>query len=465
MKTLTPFLVIFARAFGSSVDEEVNMRPKRGRGGGSKVASDIFAAPYEPVGGVIPDLYCSFNDQDEALCATKERFGDVESLTAFNISEGAAQSQVIGVTTYPPIGGVEKKKTLGRRAFGKIKSMVVKSAVPKTGKEPPLKKHDVKPEKRIAVSGLTEIDISKAATFTSTNPSHHLDFTFVDKSNDHKTYVLDRVEEVGFIDVFEAYNKRSQFKFGSAQPNVILEYDGRLSMRRDGNLIEIMEDRVIANRYFWTLPSNKDSTWQDFAKFYYGFFFKLPSGRYAFYAEDCILRGPPLVTEVFQGDKVILKRLGKVEGPELYPYFDVGFDLKVNAASEVHMKQPKRDAQSGMSCAFARKRVCLRGMYSATNRPDGRGMYLSLYPTSKRSMVVAFNSNHQTFTLAYNDLTLSPRREQEGEVIVLTSPYKKYCDNYFNITAKYVYDKWNDVVYFIPRDESSPKLKLNHRRP
>ncbi|KAF4673983.1 hypothetical protein FOL47_009901 [Perkinsus chesapeaki] len=185
----------------------------------------------------------------------------------------------------------------------------------------------------------------------------------------------------------------------------------------------------------------------------------------------------------FEEDNVILKRLGHVEGSELYPYFDVGFDLKVNKAGEVHLvgknglkydyklaNDSCRDSRSPKkfykcSTFFTNTRIMSadnppNDVYSAYGRRDGHADRLYINSTTNMAYFNIFDSSRGSLMYTSDDYSYHLEKEPDGLVFVLKNDISHFSDIYFNITAKYVYDSAQNLVYFTPKNKSIPTLRM-----
>ncbi|KAF4680046.1 hypothetical protein FOZ60_014158 [Perkinsus olseni] len=137
---------------------------------------------------------------------------------------------------------------------------------------------------------------------------------------------------------------------------------------------------------------------------------------------------------VFKDGDVILKRRGgHTEGPELYPYFDVGFDLKV---SPMHPDVVQMVAKDG----------------TADRQPDGE---YSAYPGPDFNAIHFYTEN--TVLYITGDATYELVKQGPRELFKFKNDAYKFSERFYKIAAEFFYDPGNDTVLFIPNDRSIPE--------
>ncbi|KAF4655711.1 hypothetical protein FOZ61_007426, partial [Perkinsus olseni] len=122
----------------------------------------------------------------------------------------------------------------------------------------------------------------------------------------------------------------------------------------------------------------------------------------------------------FEDDKIILKRYGHIEGPEVYPYFDVGFDLKVTSDTPDVVEMVAKDG----TYAYTLTRGC--------TPPPG------------------------TYQSGYSGYKLE--EGSSGEIFKFNNPYVKVTSQFVKIPAEFVYDSTRNVVSFVPNNKSLPHI-------
>ncbi|KAF4744735.1 hypothetical protein FOZ62_015222 [Perkinsus olseni] len=197
----------------------------------------------------------------------------------------------------------------------------------------------------------------------------------------------------------------------------------------------------------------------------------------------------------FEDDKIILKRYGHTEGPEVYPYFDVGFDLKVTSDTPDVVEMVAKDGTyaytltrgctpppgtvADCTVPFSRSGSQLRssaprGRQLRSSAPEGRqpnGMYQVFGPNFNTVSVRADSSTKYGYTYLY-DATKRPSSFQyqsgysgykleegsSGEIFKFNNPYVKVTSQFVKIPAEFVYDSTRNVVSFVPNNKSLPHI-------
>ncbi|KAF4717532.1 hypothetical protein FOZ62_028460 [Perkinsus olseni] len=173
----------------------------------------------------------------------------------------------------------------------------------------------------------------------------------------------------------------------------------------------------------------------------------------------------------FEDDKIILRRQGLTEGPGLYPYFEVGFDLLTSPASSdvVHMVARKglynfaltKDyplhldhTQQGV---LSRKQP--KGEFSAVPGPNGNAIRFYVDPGSRGIAFLwdAFATTLEYITGEY-DYTLD--KKASGEIFRFETNFTHLTSQLFKIDAEFVYYSAQNTVYFVPNNKSNPRIKL-----
>ncbi|KAF4655715.1 hypothetical protein FOZ61_007430 [Perkinsus olseni] len=135
----------------------------------------------------------------------------------------------------------------------------------------------------------------------------------------------------------------------------------------------------------------------------------------------------------FEGDKIILKRHWRTEGPDLFPYFDVGFDLRWSPSSPgVVQMVAKKALYSYNLTEIAQRRL--------DRRPQN---------------VSSHDRPHQG-----SDSEYALQKEAAGEIFKFSNPLIGLTSDFLKISAEFVFNSAENAVYFVPNDKSKPRIKL-----
>ncbi|EER03198.1 hypothetical protein Pmar_PMAR019975 [Perkinsus marinus ATCC 50983] len=192
---------------------------------------------------------------------------------------------------------------------------------------------------------------------------------------------------------------------------------------------------------------------------------------------------------VIKDNTFILKRFGRSEGPEIYPYYEVGFDLKVppGSAEVVQMVSKKGDYVHNLTmtaCENPKKydAACVAIPY-AVSAPDGSltsdeetptGLYdnrigphdVSTYFRAKDSLArISFRDWRSPLgqsSAIYNSGTgpMKLSKARCGELIQLDNFYK--TKQFVNVPAQWFYFSYDNTVEFVPNNKSKPSVVLIH---
>ncbi|KAF4721889.1 hypothetical protein FOZ62_026345, partial [Perkinsus olseni] len=196
---------------------------------------------------------------------------------------------------------------------------------------------------------------------------------------------------------------------------------------------------------------------------------------------------------VFKDGDVILKRRGgHTEAPELYPYFDVGFDLKL---SPIHPDVVQMVAKDG-SYIYNLSRNCTGpksylpaspcstspkggsrllstadrqpdGIYSAYPGPDFNAIhfYTYKYGTIPYAGGTLFNSRENTVVYITGDATYELVKQGSRELFKFKNDAYKFSERFYKIAAEFFYNPVNNTVLFIPNSKSIPSITLELEGP
>ncbi|EER01842.1 hypothetical protein Pmar_PMAR028292 [Perkinsus marinus ATCC 50983] len=194
---------------------------------------------------------------------------------------------------------------------------------------------------------------------------------------------------------------------------------------------------------------------------------------------------------VIKENTFILKRFGRSEGPEIYPYYEVGFDLKVSpgSAEVVQMVSKKGDYVHNLTmtaCENPTKydAACVAIPY-AVSAPDGSltsdeetptGLYDnrigphdvstyfrakdSLARTSFRDWRSPLGQSSAIYNSGASPMKLSKARC--GELIQLDNLYVNKTKQFVNVPAQWLYFSYDNTVEFVPNNKSKPSVVLIH---
>ncbi|KAF4683498.1 hypothetical protein FOZ63_017083 [Perkinsus olseni] len=191
----------------------------------------------------------------------------------------------------------------------------------------------------------------------------------------------------------------------------------------------------------------------------------------------------------FEGDKIILKRHGRTEGPDLFPYFDVGFDLRWSPSSPgvVQMVAKKalysynltRDCTAPpgsktAKCVEPRATASRElgstvtdgpppiGKYSAVPGPDGNAIEFSATPGLSTSWAGAtlWDASECSFDYVTGDSEYTLEKEGSGEIFKFSNPLTDLTSDFLKVGAEFAFNSAENAVYFVPNDKSKPRIKL-----
>ncbi|EER03196.1 hypothetical protein Pmar_PMAR019973 [Perkinsus marinus ATCC 50983] len=205
---------------------------------------------------------------------------------------------------------------------------------------------------------------------------------------------------------------------------------------------------------------------------------------YAFWYESAVIKD----------NTFILKRLGHSEGPEIYPYYEVGFDLKVppgsagvvqmvskkgeyvhNLTMEACAERPKHastctaipdasELSATTDGSLAADEELVTDIYGACS-PDFVCTYFEATGPVALTKFVDFRSQSYTRSAVYNSglgrITLI--QGSHGERILLDNPYVNKTRQFVNVPAQWVYFRGNNSVEFVPNNKSKPSVVLTFR--
>ncbi|KAF4710957.1 hypothetical protein FOZ62_013843, partial [Perkinsus olseni] len=224
------------------------LRSKPGRSGFGEVAADVTWIDGSPRDTSFYDnnLYCSFDVQDQALCAVRVARGDVNNFLAYNVTgAGRTRTQTCSAVTHPSIGGpIIKEKQKGARAtFCRAKKRVrswVKSQgkieeSPTLTKEQPFgRQYEILMNHKL--EGFHEIDVKASPKMKSEDPEKYLTFSFFSPAPNpvYVTYRFNRAYSLPYTTIREAYRSRG-VQLESQDPPMRLEYkDSKWGIRVEG---------------------------------------------------------------------------------------------------------------------------------------------------------------------------------------------------------------------------------------
>ncbi|KAF4659127.1 hypothetical protein FOZ61_002457 [Perkinsus olseni] len=232
MKTITIIATLGPFVQGRSL-----LRSKPGRSGFGEVAADVAWVNDSPRDTSFYDnnLYCSFDVQDQALCAVRAARGDVNNFLAYNVTgTGRRRTQTCSAVTHPSIGGpvIKEKKKGVRASFCRAKNRVrswvksqrkIEESLTLTEEQAFGRQYEIlvkhKPE------GFHEIDLKASPKMNSDDPEKYLNFTFFSPTPNpvYVTYRFNRVYSLPINTIWEAYRSRD-LQFESQDPPMRLEY-------------------------------------------------------------------------------------------------------------------------------------------------------------------------------------------------------------------------------------------------
>ncbi|KAF4662257.1 hypothetical protein FOL46_005383 [Perkinsus olseni] len=119
----------------------------------------------------------------------------------------------------------------------------------------------------------------------------------------------------------------------------------------------------------------------------------------------------------FEGDKIILKRHWRTEGPDLFPYFDMVAKKALYSYNLTEIAQRRLD-----------------------RRPQN---------------VSSHDRPHQG-----SDSEYALQKEAAGEIFKFSNPLIGLTSDFLKISAEFVFNSAENAVYFVPNDKSKPRIKL-----
>ncbi|KAF4655714.1 hypothetical protein FOZ61_007429 [Perkinsus olseni] len=177
----------------------------------------------------------------------------------------------------------------------------------------------------------------------------------------------------------------------------------------------------------------------------------------------------------FEDDKIILRRQGLTEGPELYPYFEVGFDLLTSPASPdvVHMvarkglynftltKDCRRPPRSYTArCAEPRGAASRQLRDVVTDEKQPKGDEGRILGGSGRGIAFLWDAFATTLDYITGEYDYTLDKKASGEIFRFETNFTQLTFQFFKIDAEFVYYSAQNAVYFVPNNKSNPRIKL-----